>query len=658
MQLKKKGYGSKRMRQHIRNLDYQQITITDELFGSYAKKVYEKIIPHQWDILNDRIEDSEPSYCIHNFRVAAGERCGERLGVVFLDTDLYKWLESVAFCIAGGHGKEYEEIADKVISLIGRAQEKDGYLNTYYTVNAPHKKWTNLVEGHELYTSGHMIEAAVAYYEATGKKDFLNIAQKNADLICKVFGNTTGKKNGYPGHQEIELALIKLYRVTGKKQYLDTANYFIGERGSEPNYLIEEMRKRGGCEFFPELKNYDLPYSQAHMRPIHQKTAEGHAVRAMYMCAAMADLAEELNDEEMLAACKEIWSNVVNARMYITGGIGTSGFRERFTTDYDLPNNTNYAETCASIGLMMFGQRMTSVTGEAGYYDAVELALYNTVLAGINIAGDRYFYVNPLEVVPEFCTQHTYMDHVKPVRQKWFSVACCPPNVARTLASLGQYIYAQDDENLYIHQFISSNAKAKIGNSEVTIEQNSQLLQTGKTNLHIMCTEPVKVKIRIPGYATDYQVQHQGETVKVPLKKGYLTLELTSGEHDIALDFGIKPRWVGANDRVRADVGKAALMKGPVVYCLEEADNGKFLSNIYIQQNVAITEAEPIEQLVGEVPSLTYSGVRIHNKKTESGALYAGIEYEKAPVRLKAIPYCMWNNRGIGEMLVWNKVLI
>lgn len=646
------------MKQHIRHLDYQNIKITDELFGAYAKRVSEKIIPHQWDILNDRIPDSEPSYCIYNFKVAAGELEGERKGVVFLDTDLYKWIESVAYCLASGYALEYESIVDEVITLIGKVQEDDGYLNTYYSVNEPHKKWTNLVEGHELYTSGHMIEAAVAYYLATGKTQFLEIAKKNADLICRVFGRENGKKNGYPGHQEIELALIKLYRVTNQCDYIETANYFIDERGTKPSYFEQEMDVRGGYEFFPEFKNYDLQYSQAHMRPIHQKTAEGHSVRAMYMCAAMADLAEELENQELLDACKTLWDNVVTARMYITGGIGSSGFRERFTTDYDLPNATNYAETCASIGLMMFGQRMNSLTGEASYYDEVERALYNTVLAGINIAGDRYFYVNPLEVVPEFCTAHTYMDHVKPIRQKWFNVACCPPNVARTLASLGQYIYGQDEQAIYIQMFISSMAETVINQKKVIIEQNSQLMQSGKTTLKVISQGEGILRVRVPYYAEQIEIKKNNQSIEVTVRNQYMELSIEEGTQEYEVDFHIKPKWIGTNDKVRADAGKAALVKGPMVYCLEEIDNGKFLSNVYVTENVAVTEDLPADALIGNIPTMKYQGFKIHNKPTQEKQLYGGLGIETQEITLRAVPYCMWNNRGVGEMLVWQKVRI
>lgn len=645
------------MGRHLRPVELKNIRITDVLFGAYVKKVSEKIIPHQWKILNDTLEDAVPTYCIRNFRIAAGEEEGERKGVVFQDTDLYKWLESVAYCLAGGQGEEYESLADEVIALIGRAQEPDGYLNTYFSVNAPEKKWTNLVEGHELYTSGHMIEAAVAYYEATGKEDFLNIAKKNADLICRVFGEKEGQKKGYPGHQEIELALIKLYRATGERKYLETAGYFIEERGKEPNYLLQEIEKRGGYEFFPDLKDYDLEYSQAHIQPVKQESAEGHAVRAMYMCSAMADLAEECEDKKLLEACCRIWNNVVQKRMYITGGIGSSGFRERFTTDYDLPNSTNYSETCASIGLMMFGQRMASATGEASYYSVVERALYNTVLAGINMEGDRYFYVNPLEVVPEFCTEHTYMDHVKPIRQKWFSVACCPPNVARTLASLGQYIYAQDEDALYIHQFISSTASAQLNGYGIELVMDSHLLQSGKVTVCVKAEHAAKIKIRIPEYAGEWECKVNGAPGEKKVEHGYFSAECRAGESVIEIDFKVRAQWIAANDKVRADAGKAALVRGPLVYCLEEADNGNMLSEIFIEENAGVTVSLPADSLAGEVPALRFPGIRVTNDGLEQ-QLYGPLKMEKRDVTLMAIPYCLWNNRGTGEMSVWQKIRI
>lgn len=647
------------MQKKLKKPDLKRIRITDELFGQYAGRIGEKILDYQWKILTDDLEGSEPTYCIENFRIAAGEKKGERKGVVFQDTDLYKWLESVAFSIAGGMAGIYEEKADEVIDLISRAQESDGYLNTYFQINAPERKWKNLIEGHELYTSGHMMEAAAAYYVITGKEKILEVARKNADLICRVFGKEEGQIHGYPGHEEVEVGLIKLYKVTGEKRYLEQAKYFIDERGTEPNYIRKEEAERNGePEFFPEFKDYDLEYSQAHKPPREQTEAVGHAVRDMYMCAAMADLAEEYEDKGLENACIKIWDNMTKRRMYITGGIGSSGFRERFTTDYDLPNDSGYCETCASIGLMMFGQRMASLTGKASYYDEVERALYNTVLAGINIEGNRYFYVNPLEVVPQFCTEHTSMQHVKAVRQKWFSVACCPPNIARTLASLGQYIYALGDDALYIHQFISSSIKTEVNEANISLEMASDLLESGKVSIKAEVSAETALMIRVPGFSKSGDIRVDGTETDVDVADGYVRLGISSGSHTIELKFDTAPKWLAANNNVRENAGKMALMKGPMVYCLEEEDNGDHLSEVYVKQGTEIEVDKPDERLAGRLPVLKYKGYRVKSAGVGSDELYGEVKFEKEETELKAVPYSQWNNRSDGEMLVWQKAVI
>lgn len=648
------------MAEGLKPINLKNIQITDTLFGTYSKLVAEKIIPYQWDILNDRVNGAMPTHCINNFRIAAGDMVGSHKGVIFQDTDLYKWIEAVAYCIANGSGSKYENIVDDVIELIGRAQQKDGYLNTYFTLVSPEKQWSNLVEGHELYCAGHLIEAAVAYFSATGKKKLLGIAIKLADLICKTFGRDENQMKGYPGHQEIELALIKLYRVTKEKRYLFCARYFIDERGSEPNYFRNEIHKRGGYEFFQEFDNYDLSYSQAHVPPVEQRSAEGHAVRAMYMYSAMADLALEYDDSELAKACRQLWESVTKKRMYVTGSIGTSGFLERFTSDYDLPNNTNYSETCASIGLMMFGQRMNALTKESSYYDVVEYALYNTVLAGINVTGDRYFYVNPLEVVPEFCKDHTYMMHVKPSRQRWFSVACCPPNLARTLASLGHYIFAQDNNTIYINQFISSKVQTMIDSASILINLESTILHDGKIKLIIEPSDSseICIKIRIPSYAGQVKTILDNKEIDLQKEDGYANIRISGQKiHDIEIDFDVKPRWISANSNVRADVGKIALVKGPCVYCLEEIDNGKNLTSIYVEKDANLQEDEDLK-IFGGLPTFRYNGIRLMNEGIKEGELYGIPRFKEIPVTLRAVPYCFWNNRGEGEMLVWQKVKI
>lgn len=440
----------------LKTVPLNKIKISDQFWNRYIHLVKDVLIPYQWDILNDRLPDVETSHCIENFKIAAGETDGDFEGAVFQDTDVAKWLEAVAYSLAAEPDEHLSYLADKTINLIGRAQCEDGYLNTYFTIKDPSKRWTNLKEGHELYTAGHMTEAAVAYYKATGKTEFLDIMKKFADLICKTFGPDEGQIHGYPGHQEIELALIRLYHVTGEKKYLETAKYFIDTRGVGENYFLEEEKRPEYKQIFPEFAGYDPRYSQSHEPVREQKTAEGHAVRAVYMYCAMADLAYEYKDKELLDACKTLWEDMTKRQMYITGSIGASGLLERFTTDYDLPNNCNYSETCASIGLALFGRRMAQITKDASYMDVVERALYNTLLSGIAQDGKSFFYVNPLEVWPDNCIDRTSKEHVKPVRQKWFGVACCPPNIARTLASMGQYIYFIDKNTAYVNLYISN----------------------------------------------------------------------------------------------------------------------------------------------------------------------------------------------------------
>lgn len=636
-----------------------KISIKDKLWSRYTDMVAKVIVPYQWDILNDRVPDAEASHCLDNFRIAAGELDGEHKGVVFIDTDVYKWLETVAYCIHNGSDTCFEEIADDVIALIGRAQQPDGYLNTYYTVVEPNARWSNLVEGHELYGAGYLIEAAIAYYQATGKNALLMIACRFADLICQLFGPNEGQIKGYPGHQEIELALVKLYHCTGEDKYLSCARFFIDERGKTPNYFDSEIKRRGGYNLFPEFDQYELKYSQAHMEPKKQRTAEGHAVRAVYMYCAMADLANEYHDEEMMEACRALWRSVTQRRMFITGGIGASSVFERFTTDYHLPNGYAYCETCASIGLALFGRRMALIEHDASYYDIVERALYNTVLAGISTEGDRYFYVNPLEVWPEACLSATALAHVKPVRQRWFNVACCPTNVARTLASLGQYIYAVNDRSVYINLFVSSEFESTVSNSHIAIDMDSKLMTTGEVAIRIRGEGgSFSLAVRVPEYAQQPMFLIDGKSIQPYMQKGYAVIDVDlADEHMIQMRMDIRPKWVAADPRVREDVGKVALMKGPCVYCIEEIDNGANLASIYVSPEAAVSESAQVG-LPGNLPVLTYEGRRLKQSMQNEDSLYGTATFEYEQAVLKAVPYCLWCNRQPGEMAVWQKALV
>lgn len=643
------------------NISLANIHIRDEFWDRYIKLVKSVIIPYQWEILNDRVPGAEPSYCIRNFKIAAGEMEGEFGGAVFQDTDVAKWLEAVGFVLSsGGRDSELEELADETIELIGRAQCPDGYLNTYFTIKEPKRRWSNLREGHELYTAGHMIEAAVAYYEATGKKRFLEIVSRMADVICDKFGPEDDKCHGYPGHPEIELALVKLYRATGEKKYLDCAKYFIDVRGVGENYFSIEKKGEMYQQIFPEFAGYVPQYSQSHLPVREQKTAEGHAVRAVYLYSAMADLAKECDDESLKEACETLWNNMVNRRMFITGGIGSSGLLERFTTDYDLPNDRNYAESCASIGLAMFGKRMAELTKDAKYMDVVEKALYNTVLAGIAMDGKSFFYVNPLEVWPENCIERTSMEHVKPVRQKWFGVACCPPNIARTLASLGQYIYIREKNRLYVNLYISNDTVCDLGKSKYRVKIESSFVRNGKVQISLkreQGSENAEIALRIPEYIEQYEILRNGDKIeRNNTEKGYFLLTDLGETEEIEILFEIKTRFVHANPEVRADEGKIALVRGPLVYCIEEVDNGKNLASYFIKDGENVVETYQ-EDILGGTTVLKLKAKKLSNAGWKQDELYKERRSTLEDAEIRAVPYCYWGNRGAGEMLVWIKEL-
>lgn len=514
-----------------------------------------------------------------------------------------------------------------------------------------------MCEGHELYTAGHLMEAAVAYYEGTGKRKFLDCMCRFADLIVETFGNGEGQIPGYPGHEEVEIGLIKLYRATGERKYLDQAKYFVDARGVGENYFLKEMRRPDYKLIFPEFADYTPEYSQSHLPVRQQTTAEGHAVRAVYLYCAMADLAEAYGDEELKKACTTLWNNIVEKRMYLTGGIGSSGILERFTTDYDLPNEYNYSESCASIGLALFGLRMNQITGESRYMDVVERALYNTVLAGIALDGKSFFYVNPLEVWPAACMQGTSKQHVKPVRQKWFGVACCPPNIARTLASLGQYIYGVDREKkeLYVNLFVSNECEAAFGDETVHVKLDTRFPAEASFRVEISEVPQggITILLRVPDYAENYTVFVDGIPAGEKTVKGYWKVELQK-DAVITAAFETPAHYVYANPQVRADAGKAAIVRGPLVYCLEECDNGANLPALWADTEAALTESK--SELFGGCVVVRGRGKRIREESWQGG-LYSARRPEMEETEFTAVPYAFWNNRGMGEMLVWMRSL-
>jgi uncharacterized protein len=542
-----------------------------------------------------------------------------------------------------------------LITSFAKLQRRDGYLNSHYAQLAPHQRWSNLRDRHELYCAGHLIEAAVAYFEATGKRKFLDIMRRFADHIDATFGPERGKLRGYCGHQEIELALIRLYHVTDEPRYLQLAHYFIEERGrgrvawaknegtrdGYRHYYDAEALERGDDPAKYWAKTYE--YLQAH-KPVREQTqVVGHAVRAMYMYCAMADL-DALGahgGKPFMPTLEQLWAHLTRKRMYVTGGIGPSAGNEGFTSDYDLPDETAYAETCAGIGLIYWAHRMLHLSGDGAYADVIERALYNNVLAGVSADGTLFNYVNPLA---SRGAHH---------RKSFFSCACCPPNVVRLLASLGQYAYSSSDDGVWVHLYAQS--RARIAAHGLTITQRTAYPAEGRIDLTLKLDAPrhLVVRLRVPEWSENTFVRVNGGAVDpadARFERGYLYLarDWRSGDV-ITLDLDVTPQLVHAHPAVPQLHGRAALQRGPLVYCVEQADNGAHLDALLIGSAIA-WEAQP--RRGSALPALVAPAVRASAADWDA-ALYRADAPALLPVKITAVPYCDWDNRTQGEMRVW-----
>ncbi|MBQ8094374.1 MAG: glycoside hydrolase family 127 protein [Clostridia bacterium] len=626
------------------------VTINDGFFNRFRETLIREGIPYQWEALNDRLPaDTEPSYCIRNFRIAAGKEEGSHGGFVFQDSDVYKWLEGVAFSLRWHPDPALEATADEAISIIAEAQQPDGYLDTYYIINGLEKRWTNLKDHHELYCAGHMIEAAVAYYMVTGKRRLLDVALRFVDHIDSVIGPEEGKLHGYPGHPVIEMALMRLYEVTKDPRHLHLAEYFVNERGQSPLFFEEEDRRTGN-NFYWKNSPFRYQYYQAGKPVRAQKDAEGHSVRAMYLFSGMADVARETGDESLITACRNLWESTTKRRMYITGAVGSTEYGEAFSFDYDLPNDTIYGETCASIGLCFFARRMLMLEARGEYADVMERALYNGILSGMQLDGKRFFYVNPLEVVPEACEKDPHKRHVKPERQKWFGCACCPPNLIRMLASLEDYIATETADTLYIHLYIGGEIKS--GDAVLTLTGNYPW--DGKIQLEFRTERPIckTIALRIPGWCHSCTIMVNDMAATEKPRDGYVYIPRIWGDGDrIDLCLDMPVRMMRANPRIRKDAGLVTLCRGPIVYCLEEADNG---GDLHLLHGLSLAHArvqwEP--ETLGGVMTLITEAERESRLGWDN--LYDDCPAPAStPVQLRWIPYYAWANRSVGEMRVW-----
>jgi uncharacterized protein len=610
---------------------------------------------------------------IANFEIAAGLAKGSFQGRHYNDADVYKWIEGASYSLTAHPDAKLDARLDSVIAKIAAAQEKDGYLNTFIQLLYPKGRWANLGMLHELYNSGHLFEAAVAHYQATGKRTLLDVAIRLADHIDSVFG--PGKRDGTSGHPEIELALVKLYRVTGEKRYLRLAEFFLNQRGQKPSFFEKEYqrldpsftfefkgeiishRALNDRQFLRNPGRFDTSYCQDHLPVREQSEVVGHAVRAMYLYSGMADVAYETSDASLLQALQRLHDNVTLRRMYVTGGLGPSKYNEGFTTDYDLPNDTAYQETCASVGMVLWNYRMLNLTREGSYADILEQSLYNGMLAGVSLSGDRFFYINPLsstgvetkDLKPELNRFSIY-------RQAWFGTACCPTNLARLFPSLGKYIYSRSPDGLWVNLYIGSQVRTELnGGSKVSLRQTSNYPWEGAVRLIVEPERPVEfsLQLRVPSWAGSAAFKLNGAPIHPKISQGYAGIPRLWKNGDVVeLELPMEVQQLQANPQVVQDRGKVALRRGPLIYCLEQTDQAQDLDEIVLTRSAKLeSRFEP--QLLNGVVVITGEGKSIKSAPW-ADQLYRPLAAERsAPVAIRAVPYYAWANRSQGKMTVW-----
>lgn len=567
----------------------------------------------------------------------------------FWDSDVAKWLEAACYSLATHPDAELSARIEEVVALLCAAQQPDGYLNSYFTVVEPGTRFTDTRDAHELYCAGHLIEAAVAHFQATGRRVLLDALCRYADLIGTVFGRGPGQKRGYPGHEEIELALVRLWRVTGDRRHLDLARYFLDERGRRPLWWEVEEDARGGTPGHFGGHSRAMPHltrdNQSHAPVREQSHVVGHAVRAMYLYSAMADVGLADGDAELLGACDRLWEDATGRHMYVTGGIGSTARNEGFTADYDLPNDSAYAETCAAVGLAFFASRMLQRDCDGRYADVLERVLYNGVLSGVSGDGEAFFYANPMESDGD---RH---------RRPWFDCACCPPNVARLLAALGSYAWSQyGEDEVALHLPVAGTARLEMGGQPVALRVETRYPWDGALTVGVRTPAPARfaLRLRVPGWCRRAGLSCNGQELDVPAERGYLRLEREWRDGDsVALDLDMPVETLHALPDVRADQGRVALQRGPLVYCFESADQqGVPLHRAVLLPGAAGAAAAAFEpDLLGGVVALRVPAAV--EEAGPDGPPYRPEPPTRRPVSLRAVPYFAWDNRTPGAMRIW-----
>jgi DUF1680 family protein len=603
-------------------------------------------------------KELEATECIRNFDIASGKVQAKFGGPWWADSDVYKWIEGASYILAQHPDARLESKVDELIAKIAAAQQKDGYLDTYIQLNLPDLRWKSLAFNHELFCAGSLFEAAVAHNQATEKRSLLDVALRLADHLDSTFG--PGKQAGIPGHEEVELALVRLYRLTHEKRYLQLAQYFIDSRGQKPSIFERQY------EQLPERKvdllghpmnikdfyrrfflinpaKFDTSYSQDQLPVRQQRVAVGHAVRAMYLYSGMADLVYETGDEGLWEALESLHDSVTLHRMYVTGGIGPSERNEGFTADYDLPNEDAYQETCASAGMVFWNYRMLKLTGDARYADTMELSLYNALAAGVSLTGDTFCYVTPLASRGDF------------KRDPWFGVPCCPTTIARFVPALGRYIYSESPDGLWVNLFIAGQVNANLAGKKVTLRQSGNYPWDGKIKFTVGVEAPqdFAIRVRVPGWAPGADFQVNGEKFSAHVVNGYAEIRRSWSNGDtIDLTLPMDIQRVEANPQVLYDHGKTALRRGPLFYCLEQADQEAPVEQIILPLGAQL-ESQYTPGLLGGITVIKGQGL-LRPLDDWKDVLYQPVHPATTqPVPITAVPYCIWGNRGLGKMAVW-----
>lgn len=586
----------------MQQVDFSQVLIKDSFWSPKLENNAKNTIP----VCIDQIENQTGR--IRNFEKAAIPE-GPHSGIFFDDSDVYKAVEGMAYSLINNADPALEAKADEWIDKFAAAQQENGYINTFFTIQEPERRWVDM-DKHEMYCAGHLLEAGVAYYKATGKRKLLDVAQKMVDHMMTVFG--PGKRDWVPGHEEIELALVKLYEVTGEKKYLDFAYWLLEERGH--GFGTYDVTKGIESKWNPLYYQDSLP-----VRELTEIT--GHAVRSMYLFCGMCDVTAYMPETNYMEALDRLWNDVVGTRMYITGGIGVAYCTEGFAAPFELPNYEAYCETCASIGMCLWNHRMNEWKGEAKYADIVERSLFNGVLAGINLQGNLFFYVNPLA---------SHGDHH---RQEWYGCACCPSNVCRFIPSIGSYVYGTSADAIWVNLYIGNDASFKVGRKNVDVSLQTGYPWEGGAALTFKSAYKGKVKMRVPGWCKSFSISVNGkETKDFVLDRGYAVIDRKWSKGDsMSINMDMPVEVIAADSRIAADEGQRAIQRGPLVFCIEEVDNKVDFNTVSIS-GITVFESAFEKDLLGGVETITAT--------TDGNTL-------------KYIPYFCWDNREAGQMKVW-----